>query len=73
MMLSTCQRLIIFKVLRTSGLIKEIRTNSLSIRKLIFEFATAFESHTTLLETKHCFKIDAEEAIAALMLNERQN
>ena len=27
MMLSTCQRLIIFKVLRTSGLIKEIRNN----------------------------------------------
>ena len=34
MMLSTFQRLIIFKVLRASGLIKEISTNSLSIRKL---------------------------------------
>ena len=34
MMLYTCQRLIIFKVLRTSGLIKEIRTNSLNIQKL---------------------------------------
>ena len=34
MMLSSCQRLIIIKVLRTSGMVKEIRTNSLSIRKL---------------------------------------
>ena len=30
----TSQRLVIFKVLRTSGFIKKIRTNSLSIRKL---------------------------------------
>ena len=30
MMLSTCQRLIVFKVLRKSDLIKEIGTNSLN-------------------------------------------
>ena len=33
-MISMCQRIIIFKGLRTSGSIKEISTNSLSIRKL---------------------------------------
>ena len=35
-MLSSCQRLLIFKVLRTSGLIKEIGTNSFKHATFIY-------------------------------------